>query len=118
MKIDEKHRAYIRQLPCCVCLDNISTECAHVRFADPRIGKPETGIGTKPSDRFTLPLCGRCHRSQHRVRERGFWEVHGIDAILLALMLYSISGDVEEGERIIRLQPPHVTRIQSIWAAG
>jgi hypothetical protein len=35
------------------------------------------------------------------MNESTFWDQYGIDAILLALMLYAISGNAEEAERII-----------------
>ena len=100
---NESHLHFIRQLPCLLCLDNTATEAAHVRFADARIAKPITGIGIKPDDRFTLPLCSRHHREQHAGGgEREFWRVRNLDPVLLALVFYSITGEVEEAERIIR----------------
>lgn len=97
---DEAHLKYIRQLPCCICLDNISTEAAHLRQSDARIGKINPGIGQKPSDCYTIPLCSTCHRRQHEIGEKAYFKY--IDPILLALALYSVSGDVEQGKHIIR----------------
>jgi hypothetical protein len=102
---DEKHLAFIRTLCCCICGDNTSTEAAHIRMADPRIAKPITGNSNKPDDRFVLPQCGAHHRMQHSMSERRFWEQQGLDAVLLALAIYSVSGDAEEAERIMRAQP-------------
>lgn len=98
---DESHLRFIRQLPCLLCLDDTGTEAAHIRMADARIAKPITGISIKPDDRFTIPLCSRHHREQHGGGEREFWEGLGTDPILLALALYSISGDTQEATRII-----------------
>ena len=101
---NKKHCDFIRSLPCLLCKNNTATECAHIRMADPRIAKPITGIGIRPDDKFTLPLCSSCHRKQHHGGERKFWEVTGIDPLLVALALYSVSGDIEEAERIIYAQ--------------
>ncbi len=101
-KHDKTHLDYIRQLPCTVCADNTSTEAAHVRMADGRIGKPITGIGIRPDDGFVLPLCGDCHRRQHSTSERKFWEAEGIDAILTALALEHYTGDYQRGLEILR----------------
>lgn len=98
---DPSHLDFIRQLPCLVTGDNTSVEAAHIRMADPRIAKPITGIGVKPDDRFVVPLSGRMHREQHEIGERKFWEARGIDPVLIALALFSVSGDHAEGTKII-----------------
>ena len=95
------HLKFIRQFPCLVCGDNTSTEAAHIRYADPKYLKPITGIGTKPPDCFTVPLCGKCHREQHRGSEKKYWEVVGIDPIYVALRLHAVSGDYDAGLAII-----------------
>lgn len=109
---DEKHCEFIRKLPCIVCQDNISTQCAHIRMSDARIAKVNPGVGAKPDDKYTLPLCGECHAKQHSMNENKFWEYRNIDPVLLALALYSVSGDVEEAERII------YARVVNVMAAG
>lgn len=96
------HLAFIRTLPCVVCGDDVTVEAAHVRMQDPSVAKPMTGIGTKPDDRFTVPLCGLHHRDQHLNNERAWWETQGIDPVKKALALYSVSGDYERGEQIAR----------------
>ena len=98
---NEKHLAFIRTLPCLICRDNISTEAAHIRYADAKHAKPITGVGIKPDDRYTVPLCGRHHREQHSMSERSFWEHYGLDPIPIALRLYSISGDLPAAQQII-----------------
>ena len=97
---DKAHLAYIRHLPCIRCADNTSTEAAHIRFSDARIGKVNAGVGAKPDDRFVLPLCGRCHRTQHAGSETAFWK--DCDPILWALALYSVSGDYDAGTQIVQ----------------
>ena len=72
-------------------------------MTDGRIAKFNSGISQKPDDRFCLPLCGKHHREQHQIGdEKKFWKSYRTDPILLALAIYSISGDAEEAERIIR----------------
>lgn len=92
----EKHLDFIRSLPCCVCADNTSTEAAHVRFSDPRAAKVNPGHSAKPSDKWTVPLCGRDHRDQTVAGdERSWWASKGIDPIFLAMALHDHSGDHE-----------------------
>ena len=98
---DERHLKFIRTLPCIKCLDNTTVEAAHVRRSDGRIGKLPTGVGIKPDDRFVLPLCGRHHREEQAKGEGGFWAERD-DPVLWALTLYSITGDVEGAEEVIR----------------
>lgn len=99
-----EHLAFIRQLPCCICLDNVTVEAAHIRMSDATISKPITGIGIKCDDLWTLPLCGKHHRQSHQMSEREFWESFGIDPVKLALRIYSLSieNDFEEADRVIR----------------
>lgn len=100
-QFSEKHLDRIRQLPCLICLNNIMTEAAHIRMADPRIAKPLTGGGTKPDDKYTVPLCGDHHREQHKTSERAFWDKYKLDPILISLALYSCK-DHGEAEDLIR----------------
>ena len=101
---DEEHCEFIRSLPCISCHDNTSTECAHIRFSDIRVAKVNPGVGQKPDDKFTVPLCSSCHRRQHEMgRERDFWYLAHIDPILYALALYAVSGDYEKGYQIVMM---------------
>lgn len=93
---------FIRALPCCICLDNTSTEAAHIRFGDRRAAKRPTGLGERPDDRWAIPLCGAHHRWQHARGEKLFWEEMDKDPIFLALALQASAGDLEAAEEIIR----------------
>jgi hypothetical protein len=95
------HCAFVAALPCLIC-GRAGVHVAHVRYAEPRAGKPITGIGTKPSDVFTVPLCPEHHAQQHKGAERAFWSHHAIDPIFVALALYGASGNMEAGEQIVR----------------
>lgn len=96
------HLDFLRQLPCCVCGDPTSTEAAHIRYSDSRAAKYSPGMAEKSDDCFAVPLCGRCHREQHRDNERRWWAEKKIDPVQTAAFLYCASGDHERGERIVR----------------
>ena len=102
----DAHLAFIRTLPCCVCGDPTSTEAAHVRYSDSRAAKWSAGMGEKSSDMYAVPLCGRCHRSQHTTNEREWWLSKKIDPIQTAAFLFCASGDQERGEKIIQEARP------------
>jgi hypothetical protein len=98
---DDAHLKFIRQLPCLVCGDNTSVEAAHIRFTDISAAKNNPGIGQKPSDYWTVPLCGRHHREQHGMSEPAFWSRAKIDALRVAAFLYLATGDHERGSQIV-----------------
>lgn len=99
---NERHLAFVRSLPCCICGNNIETEACHVRSGELAIGKWPTGGSEKPSDCWTVPLCGLHHREQHSMNEIEFWRRQGINPFQVASYLYASSGDFEAGETIIR----------------
>jgi hypothetical protein len=81
----EAHRRFVASLPCCICAA-APTQTAHIR------SNGEGGMGLKPCDRLTIPLCPPCHFRQHHTSEA---EVLGdIDkAKQLALSLFANTGD-------------------------
>ena len=83
---DNKHLAFIRSLPCCIC-GRIDTDAAHIRTANIGLGKRQSGLAEKPSDKWTVPLCRIHHSEQHGMNELAFWKKHGIDPFLLAMQL-------------------------------
>jgi hypothetical protein len=62
-----QHLAFARQLPCVACGKAAPSEAAHVRTGT------DSGVGIKPGDRYTVPLCSGCHARQHRIGELTFW---------------------------------------------
>ncbi len=58
-------------------------------------GKPVTGIGTKPDDKWAVPLCAWFHtissEAQHRFGEEWWWEQRNIDPLFVASKLYAAS---------------------------
>ncbi len=93
---DPAYLDFIRQQKCCVCLkwgNNIPmqwtpTEAAHVG---------ERGLSQKCSDRKTLPLCERHHRTgplaAHQLGKK-FWEYHSLDRVKL-IELYNAQYELE-----------------------
>lgn len=99
---DEKHLAWIRTLPCVICGNDIQTEAAHVRMKNMRYAKTEAGVGAKPGDHWTLPLCGVHHREQHERGENVFWLDHRKDPFTIALALWAETGDDKAATIIIQ----------------
>jgi hypothetical protein len=101
---DDAHLEFIRQLPCVSCGNDIETQAAHLRSENRKYGKTTSGMQMKPDDRWTLPLCGRCHDEQHRGNEKTFWKHLGVNPWVLALSLHAASGDYELAQEVIREQ--------------
>ena len=95
-KRDEKHLAFVRSQPCCVCRKAPQSEAAHIRMPCPARSKPPTGMQQKPDDKWTVPLCAGCHRNgsfaQHRMGEAEFWRGGRLDPFAIALALWNASG--------------------------
>src|SRR5215813_6116727 len=89
------HLAFVRQLPCTVCGKAAPSEAAHVRLVC------DGGTGLKPSDRYSLSLCTRCHALQHEFGELTFWSTLRIDPLNVAFRLWTDSRDINAGERIV-----------------
>lgn len=98
---NERFLRFVRSLPCVTCGNDIQTEAAHVKISDLERGKRNVGVGEKASDRWTLPLCGRCHRRQHGMNERKFWADEGIDPIALCERLFAVTGDYAAGLEVV-----------------
>ncbi len=95
------HLRWVRTLECLVT-GKRPADAAHIRYADPKYGKRETGRGEKPHDMFTVPLHRSEHDAQHAQNELEYWKSKGIDPIQVALALYGASGDDEAAEIILR----------------
>jgi hypothetical protein len=90
-----KHLGFVRQLPCVACGKPAPSEAAHVRSGS------DGGAGMKPSDRYSLPLCTDCHELQHQFGELTFWSVLRIDPLNVSARLWTVSGDIRAGEKIV-----------------
>lgn len=81
---------FVRQQPCVACGHHPPNHAAHIRMGSLAYDKRPTGAGEKPSDRWAVPLCARCHLGeQHRTGERMFWEAHRIDPFAVAKKLFA-----------------------------
>ena len=94
---DPEHLAMIRQLPCLKCGLEPCGEAAHVRRQSAAHGK-RGGLQRKPPDRFSVPLCGACHRldhdALHQIGEDFFFHLLRIDGLRAAERLYACRGDL------------------------
>lgn len=91
-----QHLAFVRSLGICLaCGARGPVEAMHVR------GKTDGGMGLKPSDKFSVPGDHACHMEQHAMGEVAFWGGVGIDPLNVSLRLWTVSGDIEAGIRII-----------------
>lgn len=89
------HLAFIRQLPCIACGREPPCQAAHIRSSG------DAGIGMKPADRFVVGLCAACHHDQHQRGELAFWSGLGIDPLDAASRLWTVSGDLDAGRRVV-----------------
>jgi len=97
-----QHLAFVRQLPCIACGKAAPSEAAHVRTG------ADTGMGMKPGDRYAVPLCTACHAKQHRLGELSFWSALRIDPFNVASRLWTVSADLEAGERTVFRARQHI----------
>ena len=102
-----QHLAFVRQLSCVACGKAAPSEAAHVRSGT------DGGAGIKPSDRYSISLCTSCHELQHRFGELRFWSVLRIDPLNVALRLWTVSGDLEDGERTVFRARQHVNLMKA-----
>jgi hypothetical protein len=93
----EPHLKFVRKLPCLIT-GKYGVDPAHIRYGDPFYGKPDTGIGQKPHDRWTVPLHREVHIEQHENNEREWWNEIGIDPLQVASALWANTGDIEAAE--------------------
>lgn len=73
---DPKYLAYIRTHYCTTCghpPGPHEIQAAHVRM------KANAGMGQKPSDYRTVPLCVRCHQKEQHFGEKAFWGMANVD---------------------------------------
>jgi hypothetical protein len=61
----------------------------------------DSGVGLKTGDRYAVPLSTACHAKQHRIGELSFWSALRIDPLNVALRLWTVSADVDAGERTV-----------------
>lgn len=76
---DRAYLNFVRSGECLACETSERSQAAHVRMGH------KGGMGQKPSDYRTLPLCHRCHSRQHQIGEESFWAELGKNPLFLIL---------------------------------
>lgn len=61
-----------------MCGSTAAIEAAHVRNGS------GAGVGQRPDDYRAVSLCRDCHRQQHSLGEKTFWEGRDVEAIIAA----------------------------------
>lgn len=81
------HLKFVRGFVCAVqnAVCNGRIEAAHVR------GETDGGLGVKPSDYWTIPLCAYHHATQHAEGEGEFQKRHNINMKKVAQELWQRS---------------------------
>ena len=87
-----KHLQYIAEKPCLIC-GGIEVQACHIRYTG-------AGMGMKPCDIFTTPMCLLHHREQHSKNEKMFWFLYGINPVARAMALALESPDKKVRERV------------------
>ena len=87
-----KHLMFVASQPCLICRRD-DVQAAHIRFSG-------AGMGMKPCDIFTTPLCLLHHREQHSKNEKMFWILYGINPIARAMAFALESPDKKIRERV------------------
>jgi len=98
------HRKHVASFACAMCHSKTNVVAAHLRMGS------GAGLGTKPDDWLTAPLCESvvggigCHNVQHMVGERTFWleyeQRHGQTVYQLIEALIASSPKRFEIERV------------------
>jgi hypothetical protein len=84
-KRNPAHLEWIRTLPCTIRLCTQPSVAAHVRV------RSGGGMGLKPPDSFTVPLCDGHHKEQHRIGHAAFDALYAVDLRTEALRLAALS---------------------------
>jgi hypothetical protein len=100
--------AFVRSKACCACGAPPRSQAAHVRMGSRAHRKRGTGIGEKPDDRWSVPLCAGCHVDDvgalHNLGEEMFWAAHRVDPFEMAESLWT-EFVAERGEPKPRRRP-------------
>ena len=89
---DPGYLKWLRTQRCaCGCLQGPPCDAAHLRANSWTYGKDVAGAGSKPDDRWALPLKHAHHMEQHdHGHELGWWAARGVkDPFALCLEYYA-----------------------------
>lgn len=83
-RLNPSHLQWVRGHDCSVANSECSgkIEAAHVRRGT------DGGMSKKPSDCYALSLCKHHHEQQHRLGEKSFEALHGIDMLEVANLFW------------------------------
>lgn len=99
-RVFQGHRQWIRGHQCVVRDCKVTPiECAHVRNSDHTPHRDKAGMGHKPMDAWTVPLCWHHHREQSDVGEAEFERRYGLDLGALAMAFAAKSPHRHRWER-------------------
>lgn len=87
-----RHLDRIREMSCLICRKAPPSEASHLRMG---LGG---GVGMKPHDYWTLPLCHSCHDKAGK-NERAFWAAQlSINKELLVRVLRAFARSLYQDE--------------------
>ncbi len=89
---DPAYLAFIRSMPCIICLLRSGGDCAHQETRTEAAHVGYRGLRQKCSDRETIPLCAWHHRlspSSHHRLGRFFWVFHKITKATVITALHA-----------------------------
>jgi hypothetical protein len=124
---ESPYLAWVAQLPCIACMvafprPRFGVQVAHVRMPDAEAGWRETGMQEKPSDRRTVPLCPGHHQdwpnAQHRIGERNFWPLLGVNPVQLCADLSAAFDKGEQGLMVLAKHAGAARRDRAAREAG
>jgi len=89
----------------CICVEIDPTGCeGKIEAAHVRRGT-DGGVGSKPGDNFSIPLCSNHHREQHTIGEQSFEKRYRFSMLQVADRLWrKWTTTTEAGRRFIELQ--------------
>lgn len=101
-----EYRQRIRDCGCIIAGCNADAQCAHLRFSSAEYGKFNPGVGSKPHDKFSLPLCQWHHLdapdAQHKQNEQEFWSSYSIDPLAVAASLWEARDSLDDMQKIVQ----------------
>lgn len=95
---DKGYLGALHELRCLRCGAPPPIEAAHIRMTNVEWGqragvRTGAGMGEKPSDCWTLPLCAACHRTgptaEHKIGTIRFYREWGVDPHAIAYALFT-----------------------------
>jgi len=75
---NEKYKAYIRTLPCCLCGANQDIQAHHTESG---------GMALKGSDYSTVPECPRCHERMDTKRGIGVFADGELNRVIIRCLI-------------------------------